>query len=56
MKQLRAAIEAGTYEVEPVKVAEAIMAWVSPTILERAMMEISVHRPPRPSEPPSTSP
>ena len=49
-KRLRAEIEAGTYYVPAERVAEAIIAWISPTILERGIQENAVQQPPPPYE------
>lgn len=50
MKRLRAEIEAGTYHVPAERVAEAIIAWINPTILERGSQENAVWQPPPPYE------
>lgn len=49
-KRLRAEIEAGTYHVPAELVAEAIIDWISPTILERGNRENAVRQPPPPYE------
>lgn len=50
MKRLRAEIETGRYNVPAEQVAEAIIAWISPTILERGIQENAVQQPPPPYE------
>ncbi|MPZ68830.1 MAG: hypothetical protein GEU71_04805 [Actinobacteria bacterium] len=50
IQRLRAEIEAGRYQVPAEQVAEAIIAWINPTILERGTQENAAWRPTPPYE------
>ena len=52
LERLQKLMADGRYQVPAEKVAEAIIVWINPTVLERVPPAGDVPRQPRPSRPP----